>query len=202
MKTRHTLLAVGAAALLSTGLLGCAGPSINDYANAQPKLDLIDYFEGRSEAWGMVQRRGGQLQRHFYAAIQGRQEDGKLILDERFEFNDGELQQRIWTFTPQGDGRWTGTAGDVVGEADLRVAGNAVHLRYTLAVPIGGRVFHMNMDDWMFLLDERTLVNRTSMRKFGFEAAEITVFFRKLGQDEAPDRRMPDTPVIPQANVQ
>lgn len=191
MRTRHAWWAVGAAALLGAGLLGCASPRISDYAGAQPTLDLIGYFEGRSEAWGMLQRRGGKLQRHFYAAIEGREEGGKLILDERFEFNDGELQRRVWTFTPQGEGRWSGTAGDVVGEADLRVAGNAIHLRYTLAVPISGRIFHMQMDDWMFLLDERTLVNRTSMRKFGLEAAEITVFFRKLADGDAPDRSAP-----------
>lgn len=179
MKMRNLLLTFGAAALVGVAVLGCASPSVNDYAQRKPTLDLVSYFSGRSEAWGMVQQRGGKLLRHFHASIQGRLEGEQLILDEQFIFDDGEQQTRIWTFTPITANHWKGTAGDVVGEADLRIAGNAVHLRYTLQVPVSGKIIHMKMDDWMFLLDENTLANRTSMRKFGLELAEITVFFRK-----------------------
>lgn len=172
-------LTAGAAALVGAGLLGCAGPSVQDYAQRGPQLDLVQYFSGRSQAWGMVQQRGGKLLRHFHATIDGRLEDGKLVLDEHFVFDDGEKQQRVWTFTPVAPNHWLGQAGDVVGQANLYTAGNAVHMRYTLQVPVSGRIIHMKMDDWMFLLDENTLANRTSMRKFGIELAEITVFFRK-----------------------
>ena len=179
MKARKLLLTLGAAAAVGAGLLGCAGPSIQDYAGTGPKLDLVQYFSGRNEAWGMVQQRSGKLLRHFHARIDGRLEEGQLILDEHFDFDDGEQQRRVWTFTPVAADHWVGTAGDVVGQAHLYTAGNAVHMRYTLQVPVSGRVIHMKMDDWMFLLDENTLANRTSMRKFGLEMAEITVFFRK-----------------------
>jgi hypothetical protein len=37
----------------------------------------------------------------------------------------------------------------------------------------------MDMDDWMYLIDERTLLNRTTMSKFGFPLGEVTLSFRK-----------------------
>lgn len=179
MKRRRIALTVAAVALVGAVLQGCSSPKLSDYANREPKLDLVDFFAGRSDAWGMVQQRDGLLLRHFYASIEGRMEGEKLILDEQFVFDDGEKQSRVWTFTPVAPQRWSGVAHDVVGTADLQTAGNAVHLRYTLQVPVSGRVIDMSMDDWMFQLDDKTLVNRTSMRKWGVELGELTVFFRK-----------------------
>jgi hypothetical protein len=37
----------------------------------------------------------------------------------------------------------------------------------------------MKMDDWMFLMDENTLVNRTQMSKFGIDLGEVTLFFKR-----------------------
>ena len=37
-----------------------------------------------------------------------------------------------------------------------------------LALPVDGRVWNVDMDDWMFLIDEQTVLNRTTMSKFGF----------------------------------
>jgi hypothetical protein len=32
----------------------------------------------------------------------------------------------------------------------------------------------MQFDDWMFLIDRCTMINRASMRKFGFELGQVT----------------------------
>lgn len=49
MKRRLWLSAAAATAL---GASGCAGPSVNDYAQEQPALDLKTYFNGVVDAWG------------------------------------------------------------------------------------------------------------------------------------------------------
>ncbi|MFX5709774.1 DUF3833 family protein, partial [Acinetobacter baumannii] len=41
--------------------------------------------------------------------------------------------------------------------------------------------YEVQMDDWMYQMDERTLINRTSMSKFGVEVGQVTLFFRKEG---------------------
>ena len=60
-------------------------------------------------------------------------------------------------------------------------AGNALQWRYVLALPVDGKVWHVDMDDWMYLIDEQTLANRTRMSKLGVQVAEISIFFRRKG---------------------
>jgi len=160
-------------------LAACAGPDVTHYAKAEPSLDLAQYFVGKIQAWGMFQKRGGEVVKRFHVDITGTQEQDKLTLDERFRYDDGTTQQRVWTLLRQADGSWRGSAGDVLGEAVGRVSGNAFNLRYTLLLPVDGSTYEMQMDDWMFMIDPQTIVNRTSMSKFGFEVGQVTLFFRK-----------------------
>jgi hypothetical protein len=44
---------------------------------------------------------------------------------------------------------------------------------------VDGKVYDVHMDDWLYLLDEQTMVNRTAMSKFGVELGQVTLFFRK-----------------------
>jgi hypothetical protein len=85
----------------------------------------------------------------------------------------------VWRLTRQPDGRYIGRADDVVGEAIGEVAGNALRWRYALALPVNGKVYNVDFDDWMFLMDERTMLNRSAMSKFGFYLGEVTLSFRK-----------------------
>ena len=55
--------------------------------------------------------------------LDGSAAGAELTLDETFRFSDGETDRRVWTITRAGDGRFTGTAGDILGEA-LKKAGN------------------------------------------------------------------------------
>lgn len=160
------------------GLAGCAGVSVQDYAQASPKLDLRQYFDGRVEGWGMVQDRSGKVLRRFVVHIDARWQGEKGVLEEHFDWSDGKTEFRRWEIDKAGD-RYSGTAGDVVGTAAGVAAGNALQWRYTLALPVDGRTWHVQMDDWMYLIDGATLANRTEMRKFGFKVAEISIFFRR-----------------------
>jgi hypothetical protein len=42
----------------------------------------------------------------------------------------------------------------------------------------------MSMDDWMYQMDEDTLINRTSMSKLGVEVGQVTLFFRRQSAGE------------------
>jgi hypothetical protein len=160
-------------------LSGCSQIDVEHYRDQQPQLDLPAYFDGRVDAWGMFQKRSGEVIKRFHVVINGRREGDRLILDEDFTYSDGSKQKRVWTLRPDGPGRWRGTAGDVVGEARGEVAGNALRWRYVLSLPVDGKVYQVDFDDWMYLLDERTMANRSFMTKFGFELGQVTLFFRK-----------------------
>ncbi|MFZ9812718.1 MAG: DUF3833 family protein, partial [Burkholderiaceae bacterium] len=100
-------------------------------------------------------------------------------LDEYFDWSDGEKQRRIWRLEQVGPGKWIGRADDVVGEATGEIAGNALHWRYTLAVPVQGRVINMAFDDWMVLIDDKVMLNRATFSKFGIRLGEVTLSFQR-----------------------
>ncbi|WP_027590854.1 DUF3833 domain-containing protein [Pseudomonas sp. RL] len=169
---------------LAVALAGCA-VEVDHYRDQTPPLDLRQYFTGRVDAWGMFQKRSGEVVKRFSVAINGYSRGEQLILEEDFTFSDGSTDRRVWTFTPDGPEHWRGTAHDVVGEGHLQVAGNALRLRYTLRLPVGDSVYDVKLDDWMYLIDEHTLANRSFMTKFGVEVGQITLFFRKRGAEGA-----------------
>lgn len=159
----------------------CGSVDVHRYADQQPALNLERFFSQPVKAWGMFQKRSGEVAKRFEVNIVSRREGNNLILDEQFLYSDGTRQRRVWVLTPEGDGRWSGRAGDVVGVAKGQVAGNTFHWRYRLNLPVDDSTYEMSMDDWMYLMDEDTLINRTSMSKLGVEVGQVTLFFRRQG---------------------
>ena len=166
---------VGMAAL---GLAACATIDVAQYANEKPSLDLAQYFTGTVDGWGMFQDRSGTVAKRFYVRIDCTWKGNEGTLDEHFEYTDGTTQNRVWKLTKDGN-RYTGTASDVVGTAQGTAAGNALHWNYVLALPVDGKTWNMDMDDWMYLIDDKTMLNRTAMSKYGFRVGEVTLSFRK-----------------------
>lgn len=165
-------------------LTGCSTMKVEDYGNNTPKLDLFTYFEGKTYAWGQFQDRSGKVLRRFTVNIDGQVKANQLNLDERFVYDDGELQQRIWRITQTGEGQYVGEADDVVGQAQGVSAGNALNWSYTLDLPYKNSSIHVQFDDWMFLHNASVMLNRAEVTKWGFKVGEVTLFFSKQPLDE------------------
>ena len=176
MKRRFLLSGAGAAAA-TLALTGCAGPQVNEYASEKPPLDLRQYFNGTLDAYGVFTDRSGKVVRRFTVVMRCQWNGDEGVLDEDFAYSDGTTQKRIWRLTHLGNGRYTGRADDVVGTAEGQVAGNAFRWGYTLALPVDGRVWHVDFDDWMYLMDERVMLNKATMSKFGVRLGEVTLSF-------------------------
>ena len=164
---------------LSLGLAGCASTGVEQYRAEQPVLDLKTYLNGTLDAWGMFQGRSGEVQKRFHVVIDAKWEGDTGVLDEHFKWSDGTTSRRVWTLRLQPDGTYRGTAGDVVGEALGEVAGNALRWRYVLALPVDGKVYNVDFDDWMFLMDDKVMMNRSYMSKWRFNLGEVTLSFVK-----------------------
>ena len=178
MKRRFTL-ALAATALAAAVLTGCAGPTPADYAAETPVLDLKTYFDGDLVAHGIFTDRSGKVARRFVVQMTGSWNGNQGTLDERFTYSDGKTERRIWRLTDEGGGRWSGRADDVVGVAQGVAAGNALNWRYTLSLPVDGKVYEVQFDDWMYLMDERVMLNKAVMSKFGVRLGEVTLSFHK-----------------------
>ncbi|MDH4096125.1 MAG: DUF3833 domain-containing protein [Betaproteobacteria bacterium] len=160
-------------------LAGCSTLGPDAYRDQRPRFDLFEYFDGTVDAWGQFEDRSGKVVKRFVVLIRGTVRDGRLTLEEDFKYSDGTEERRVWTITRAGEGRYRGTAADVVGEAEGRSAGNALNWRYTLALVVDGRTWHVNFDDWMFLHEGGVLLNRAQMSKFGLRLGEVFIAFRR-----------------------
>lgn len=169
--------------MMALGLAGCAGPQPADYAREQPRLDLRQYFNGTLDAYGVFTDRSGRVVKRFVVVMTctwtgpSGQETG--VLDEQFTYSDGTRERRVWTLKRTAEGRYVGTAADVVGQAQGEESGNAFRFAYTLRLPVDGRTYEVQFDDWMYLMDERVMLNKAVMSKFGIRLGEVTLSFVK-----------------------
>ena len=173
------LAALAAAGLAAALLVGCAGPKLEDHVGEKPVFDFRQYFNGTVHARGLVTDRGGKLLRRFVVTLRCDWAGDVGTLDERFVYSDGEQQQRIWHVRRLPGGGWSGTADDVLGEAAGAAVGSAFNWRYTLKLPVRGTVYEVQFDDWMYLIDERTVINKAVMSKFGVHIGDVTLSFTR-----------------------
>lgn len=161
-------------------LSGCASPlAPTQYAAEKPVLDLKQYFNGTIDAWGMFQDRSGKVVKRFTVVMKCHWVGDVGTLDEDFTYSDGTKQKRVWTLRKVADNKYIGTAEDVVGEAIGMTSGNALRWNYVLALPVDGKVYNVNFEDWMFQMDDRVMLNRAEMSKFGFSLGSVTLSFTK-----------------------
>lgn len=174
---KHRLAAALCASLL---LASCASaPQPADYAAELPRLDLRRYFDGPLLAHGVFTDRAGRVQRRFTVRLQGRWDGDMGVLEEDFDYSDGQKQRRVWHLKALGQGRYEGRADDVVGVARGEAAGNALRWTYTLKLAVDGKVYEVDFEDWMYLIDGQVMLNKAQMSKFGWRLGEVTLSFRK-----------------------
>ncbi len=179
MNRRKLLLSGVATTAIASNLAGCASPTVADYAAEKPTLNLRTYFNGMVDAWGIFTDRNGKVVKRFTVEMKCDWRDQQGVLDEDFVYSDGTREKRVWTLTDQGNGVFTGSAGDVVGVAEGQTQGNAFNWRYTLALPVDGTVLHVQMDDWMYLMNDRVMLNKARMTKLGIHLGDVTLSFTR-----------------------
>jgi len=158
---------------------GCSTVTVSDYSAMQPVMTPENFFNGPMTAHGVLKNRSGRVTSYFNADIIGSWKDGIGTLEEDFVFSDGEKSRRVWTFKKNADGTYTGTAGDVVGEAHGKIAGNSMFMKYVLRIPYGGKTIDITIDDRMYQTTKGILINESKMYKFGFRVGEILLVMVK-----------------------
>lgn len=163
-------------------LTGCS-QSVSDYNNETPVLKLSEFFQGESKAWGVLHDWQGKQSVRFSAELCGSWQENNGNLYELFHFSDGRVEQRHWQLQQAADGTVTGTAGDVVGKATGQLAGNALYWQYTLRIPYNGDTLDVKVKDWMYLIDNENLINRSTLHKFGLNVGELTLSIQRQNKN-------------------
>lgn len=170
------------AAAMVVVLAGCTGkPALEDEKLSTRNLNLEEFFEGRTVAYGQFQDIFGTVRRRFEVEIEGTWDGETLTLVEDFVYEDDSTEQRVWTLVKTGEDTWRGTAPGVIGEAFGEEQGDTFNWRYTIDLPVPDGTMRVTFDDWMWLLTEDRLLNRAYMRRFGVDIGEVIITFEKHG---------------------
>ena len=175
MQIFKIILQIGVIFMLSS----CSGNDLNYYKNTTPHADIKEYFNGPIKAWGIVQDRKGRVVRKFDIDMVGKWEGDIGTLTENFEFYDGKKQQRIWTIKKLANGNYEGTASDIIDKAIGKSNGNAVQWNYVMDLPVDNTTYRIRFDDWMWVMNDGVLINRSYLKKFGFTVSELSIFMQK-----------------------
>jgi len=168
------------AALSVTALVGCGSLPPRHFAEASPRFDPEQFFTGQTRSWGVFENRSGEPVRRFTTVAEGREQKGELVLHQKFSYEDGTTQERLWHIRRLDAHHLEATANDVVGKAKGEVYGNAFRWEYTVALHPGNPLFNVQLKQWMYLqAGGQVVVNRGTISKFGVELAQVTEYFHR-----------------------
>ena len=111
--------------------------------------------------------------------MHGTWEGNKGHLVENFQYDSGTEQRREWFLTSKNDGTFDAEAPDVIGTGRGVQMGSAIKLNYRIKLAESAGGHELDTTDWMYLLDNGTLVNRSQMRKLGIKVAELVATIRR-----------------------
>ncbi|MDO6609958.1 DUF3833 domain-containing protein [Shewanella sp. 1_MG-2023] len=161
-------------------LMSCSSASIEDYDKTTPVLNLKTFFDGQLTASGIVQDYSGTVTRKFTVTMEASWQGDEGVINEWFIYDDGEKQTRIWKITDLGNGKYQGTANDILGIAEGEARGIALRWAYDMNLVVDDSEYEVHFDDWMFLVDENTIINKSDIIKFGITVAEVTLVIQKV----------------------
>ena len=177
------LIFVGLLLALTLGVMwqrfaGFTAQSPKDYSGA-PQFDLREHLQGPILCEGVIYGPTGRVTSRFVADFHARWDGNIGTMTEEFRYDSGTTQNREWRLTLGNDGRIRAEADDLVGEGTGQQEGSAVQLKYRIQLPesAGGHV--LDTTDWMYLVENGAIINRSQFRKYGIKLAELVATMRK-----------------------
>ena len=161
------------------------GQKPEDYATG-PIFDIRERFNGPIDCEGVIYGPTGRVTSRFVAHFDAQWEGNKCTMKEVFHYDSGKVQNREWKLTLGNDGSILAQAPDVVGAGSGQQLGSAVLLNYRLKLTddAGGHV--LDTTDWMYLMQNGSIMNRSQFRKFGIKVAELVATMRPATPQTVP----------------
>lgn len=151
--------------------------SPRDYADG-PEFDLRQRLNGPIACEGVIYGPTGRVASRLTADLDATWRGNACRMTEHFRYDSGTRQDREWRLTLHEDGRILAEADDLVGRGQGVQSGSGVRLSYRIRLPesAGGHV--LDVIDWMYLLENGTIMNRSQFFKFGIKVAELVATMR------------------------
>ena len=155
---------------LAIAVVAVALPSA---AIAAPKLDMTDFFSGRTHAENVLKIVMKRPEKLIVDSV-GKKEGNSFVLIDRVREGDKPVRTRKWVMKPAGPNRYTGTLSDATGPVDVRVNGFLETIIYVMKGRLKVR------QEMELQADGRTLSNHVQVKKFGLKFASVEGKIRKV----------------------
>ena len=105
--------------------------------------------------------------------------NNNLTLKEDFTDNDSKIL-RVWHFKKISNSSYIGKESNVKGTIKVSIYGNKLNMKYKFKTNYKKIYFNVNVKDSMYLVDKKTLINKTIVSKYGITLAESFLVYKKL----------------------
>ncbi|MEM8979056.1 MAG: DUF3833 family protein [Pseudomonadota bacterium] len=158
--------------------LGFGAQMPTDYAGQGPDLDIRAVLNGPLICEGVIYGPIGRVNARFVADFDASWSGNEGVMKEHFLYDSGTRQDREWRLTWLENGQVRAEADDLVGPGTGVQEGPSLKLSYRIRLPkeSGGHV--LDVTDWMYLVENGTVINRSQFRKFGVKVAELVAVMR------------------------
>lgn len=154
--------------------------NVAEFKGGSPEFQPTQFFTGQTSSFGVMENRGGMPKQVVKTQTTGRWEGNTLRLEQDLTFGESKPQHRSWRIRKLDAHRYEATANDIVGSVHGEAYGNVFHWSFTLALSPGNPLANVRMSQWMYLQpDGKTMVNHSTIRKFGIVVAQVTEQFQK-----------------------
>ncbi len=168
------------AALILPRITGFRSQRLSHYTGKGPTFDPRTHLSGPILCEGIIYDPFGRVSSRFTADMHGTWDGNRATLTEAFTYDTGTTQNRAWQLILANDGTIRAEAEDLDGPGIGQTQGPACQMRYRIRLPAdaGGHV--LDVIDWMYLMPNGTIMNRSQFRKFGIKVAELIATMRPV----------------------
>ena len=140
---------------------------------AEPKLDMLAFFTGRSHAENTIKIALHGPHKLVVDSVGGRNKEGQFVLIDTVQEEGKPARKRTWVMHPDGPNHFTGSLSDASGPVDVTVSGTSATIRYVMKE--GG----LKVEQDLQLRPDGTLSNHVIAKKFGLKFAQVDGTIRK-----------------------
>ena len=171
------LISIILAVTLSRGF-GFRSQKPDHYKAGTPVFDIRQHLKGDLLCEGVIYGPFGRVTSRFVAKMQADWSGNVGRMTEEFKYDSGNIQHREWTLCVENDGTIQADAPDLIGTGQGYQSGSAVCLNYTIELTKDAGGHALDVVDWMYLMENGVIINRSQFRKFGIKVAELVATMR------------------------
>ena len=150
----------------------------NKYSNFK-NLNFEKFFSGKVIAKGnLIVFFPKKIIKNLYVVFQGVFKNDELKLSEKYFVNDN-VTIRKWLFKKKSNSLFIGSEKNVKGDITVNIEKNYLKMKYNFKLIIWRFTITVLINDHMFLINDKEIVNTTYVSKFGINLAKVILLYKK-----------------------